>query len=189
MARTRCVRLGRRTAARPDALPSEASRSPPRAATQTQWCSRRATARRPRSRWCSMARVASTDTSWLAGPGSAASAALSSPPRIWRSRASAPGDSATPWRQLRHSSAAFVQVERHQRLVLPAAHASIELGPNALGRQHLPEERRHHEPRRWQGRLRAQRAQRADQHPVQVGVRARDPASADRPPPAGPSPG
>ena len=45
------------------ALPSDV----PTGTRSGQCRSRRATARSPRSRWCSMARVASTDTSWVAG--------------------------------------------------------------------------------------------------------------------------
>ena len=66
--------------------------------------------------------------------------------------------------------AALVEVERDERrlgLGLAAAHAGVELGSQALGGEQLPVERRHDERRRTLG----DRAQHADEHPVQLRVR------------------
>ena len=120
--------------------------------------------------WCSRARVASTPTSWVAGDSGAARASLRRPPRTSRSSASAAGEIAEPGPAGAAQHATLVEVEGHQRDVrvrAAAAHAGVELGPQALGGEQLPVERRHDERRRALG----DRAQHADQHPVERRVR------------------
>ncbi len=160
-----------RTAPAPDALPSGASRSRSKRSGErrrrTQCRSSRATARRPRSRWCSMARVARTATSWPAADGrrgerSVELAAEDLPQE--RQRRGREGDALAAGAA---EHPALVEVEGHERLLGPAAHAALQLGPDALRGEDLPEEGRHDELRR----LRGQRAERAHQHAVEVGHR------------------
>ena len=102
--------------------------------------------------------------------GGSASALRSSPPRIWRRSASDSGGSRRPAR-LPHVSQSTPPSKSSKAGKgpdsLPQRGAGVEERMEPLEREQLPEERRAHQ-RAGLGR---QRAERADEHPVQRGIR------------------
>ena len=148
--------------------------------------SSRATARRRRSRWCSMARVASTVD--LVGGRRGRLGQRAPPARRRGCGAAARAASApigAPRRHVRHSTPPSPTSKATSGSGGAARHARVELGPQALGGQHLPVERRH------QQRRRAGRPASAARRPASGtgGGWARAPGRPGRPPRAGPWPG